>query len=464
VVRSIAGRYRRHVQETDPRPPLAYRVTRRVARLLLRVELRRVEASGAERVPAVGPVLLVANHHRGLVDSMAILSTSPRPAGPMAKAPLWKHGLLRRCLDAVEAVPVYRPQDAAENEGRGARANLETFAECIRRLRAGKSIVLFPEGMSRPSPRLLPLRTGAARIALDAEVPVAVVPVGLSYVVPAAGRGSVLVRYGDPFTVDGRAPAESRRAAVAAVTRRIEAAIRALLAEADDLEDVALLRMAAAALAGERGESLDARERRVHALATAFEALRTVDPVERQAIRAAGAAFARRLAVARVSVDLLDRRYGAWRVTRFVLSTLLLLAVAAPVGFLATVVTAPARWTADIVALRRSRAAEDALPFARLVGRVLFVGVETVVLAAVLGVLVSPWVGLAALVGVPSLFAIHLAWRDRRADAARRVRAFALLAGGRLRSELRAERDALVARIEAAGRRASTGTPSPPTG
>ena len=203
----------------DPaKSSLGYRWTRGLARLLLRMEYRHVETSGVERVPATGPVLLVANHHNSLVDSMAILAVSPRAAGPMAKAPLWKMKVLRLFLEAVEAVPVFRPQDAAENDGRGARANLETFAECIRRLQAGRSIVLFPEGMSRPSSKLLPLRTGAARIALDAETPVSVVPIGLLHEPPGKRRGTLLVRFGAPFVVDGRETGASRRGQVAATT------------------------------------------------------------------------------------------------------------------------------------------------------------------------------------------------------------------------------------------------------
>lgn len=438
----------------DPaRPSLGYRWTRGLAKLLLRMEYRRVETSGVERVPATGPVLLVANHHNSLVDSMAILAVSPRAAGPMAKAPLWKMKVLRRFLDAVEAVPVYRPQDAAENDGRGARANLETFAECIRRLQAGRSIVLFPEGMSRPSSKLLPLRTGAARIALDAETPVSVVPIGLLHEPPGKRRGTLLVRFGEPFVLDGREAGASRRGQVAAATRRMEEAIRALLAEADNLEDVELLRIATAVLEQERGAAhatLEEHHVLLQRLATGFEALRRVAPAEREGIRADGAAFARRLELLGLPLDLLEARYGAGRVARFVGGTLIRLVLGGPLALAAAIVTAPARWAGDVFALRAGHTTEDVLPFGRILGRTFFLVVEAVLAAILLAILVSPWAGLAALVGLPALYALHVASRDERADVGRRVRAFLLLAGGRLRPELRAERKALAERIEAA--------------
>jgi glycerol-3-phosphate O-acyltransferase/dihydroxyacetone phosphate acyltransferase len=449
-----------------PAAPVAfgYRATRRVAALLLRMEYRRVETFGAERVPLSGPLLLVPNHHNSLVDSMAILATSPRPAGPMAKAPLWKSRLLRPFLDAVEAIPIYRPQDAEENEGRGARANLETFAECIRRLRAGRSLVLFPEGVSRPSARLLPLRTGAARIALDSGVAVAVVPVGLQYEPPASRRGTLLVRFGEPFVVDGRESPESRRGRVVEATRRMERSMRALLVEADSLEDAELLRVGAAVLSQETSADDEALERRhalLRRLAEGFEALRRVDPAERAALRAEASSFARELTLLGIPLELLDARYGAARVLRFVARTLAVVVLGLPMALVASVATAPARWFGDLVALRGGEVTEDVLPFARILGRAFFLVVETVLVAVLLGVFVSPLVGAAVLAVLPALYAVHVVWTDWRADVARRGRAFFLLAGGRLRTRLRARRRTLAARIERAGATVLSGSGDP---
>src|SRR5207247_683798 len=64
--------------------------------------------------------------------------------------------------------------------------NLETFARCRSLLARGGTIALFPEGSSHNEPAPLPLKTGAARIALEAEdehgpLGMRVVPVGLVY-------------------------------------------------------------------------------------------------------------------------------------------------------------------------------------------------------------------------------------------------------------------------------------------
>ncbi len=436
------------------RRPRLYATVRRLARWLLAMEYRRVEVAGAERIPATGAVILVANHQNSLVDSLAVLWASPRAAGPLAKAPLFKIALLKPFLEAVGAVPVFRPQDAEENEGRGARANLATFAECSKRLKAGASIVLFPEGVSQPAPKLMPLRTGAARIALDAGVPVAIVPVGLVYEPPGERRGALLVRVGEPFAVNGPEEGQSRRSAIAATTRRMEAAMRALLAEAESQGDLAAMRVLTAVLEQERNappaDTLEARHARIRRMAHGFAALRRLDLPELEAIRADADAFARHLSLVGVPLDLLESSYGTGRVLSFVARTTLRLAIGVPLSILASVVTWPARALGEILVARRSRVTEDVLSFNRIIGQAAVLAMEAVVAAALLGILVAWWTGVLALVAIPLLFALHVVQRDWRADVKRRIRTFFLIAGGKLRDDLRRQRKALAERLERA--------------
>ena len=65
----------------SPRPrSRRARLARRLARLLVGVFYRRIEVVGAERVPAAGPLLLVANHGNSLIDPLLLLACLPRPA------------------------------------------------------------------------------------------------------------------------------------------------------------------------------------------------------------------------------------------------------------------------------------------------------------------------------------------------------------------------------------------------
>src|SRR5918996_136549 len=70
----------------------------------------------------------------------------------------------------------------------------------------GGTIGICPEGVSHNEPRLKPLKTGAARIALGAastgsQLDVKIVPVGLYYTEKTTFRSSALLRFGEPITV-----------------------------------------------------------------------------------------------------------------------------------------------------------------------------------------------------------------------------------------------------------------------
>jgi glycerol-3-phosphate O-acyltransferase/dihydroxyacetone phosphate acyltransferase len=440
-----------------PTLPRGFRIVRAFSRLLLRAEYRDVEVSGAERVPKTGPVVFCANHENSLVDSMAILEAAPRVASPLAKAPLFKVPILKPFLKGVAALPVYRVQDAAENEGKGARANLEMFAACRERLQAGGAIVLFPEGVSQPRPKLMPLRTGAARIALDVGKPTWIQPVGLVYESPGERRGRILARFGEPFSVDGSTLGERRRGAIASTTRRIEQALRDLLAEAESQGDLEAMRLLAVVGAQEAGlpppATLEEEHARTQALARGYARLRELAPGDVEAIRADVDEFRRELALAGVPVEALDRPHSAGRVLLFLGRALAGLLLVWPLALVAAVVTFPARALGGVMVARSSGLSEDVVAVNRIVGQAVILFLTGLVVGIALGAFVSPIWGVAAFVALPALFALHVAWRDVRFVAKRRVRAFLLLAGGRLRRDLRRRRAALHARVAAAGLR-----------
>lgn len=446
--------------------PFVLALVRGLGRLMLRSHYRRIEVSSADRVPAAGPVLLVANHQNSLVDTLALLHACPRPASPLAKAPLWKSRLLRPFLNLVGAIPVFRPVDREENEGVSSRANAGMFEACRERLAAGGVVEIFPEGVSQPQPRLMPLRTGAARIALDAPVPVTVVPVGLVYTPPArARRGALLVRFGEPFVVDGREAGERRRAAVAATTRRIEAALRGLLPEAASQGDLAAMRLLRTAFDQETGApppaTLIEDVERTRRFAEGYRALLARAPADLEGIRAAADAYARSLALAGVPPEALDVPYSGGRVARFLLQAGVPLLLGAPLWLAAAVLTWPARAAAEIVALRVSRGSEDVWAFGRMAGNAVSFLLAMGIAAAAAAVLAGPAAAPAGFAAPPLLLAFLLWARDRLGESWGRVRGFLLLAGGAIRGDLRRQRRALYDQLSAAARRLGPPLPGP---
>jgi hypothetical protein len=149
----------------------------------------------------------------------------------------------------VEALPLYRRIDAGEDVSK----NQKTFEMCRELLARGGSIALFPEGVSHNSPKLLPMKTGAARIAIGAasagedSTEIKIVPVGLFYTSKTTFRSEALLHFGEPFAVprvepdsDGQPP----RAAVKDLTERIEEELRAVTLNAESDAELHVARVA----------------------------------------------------------------------------------------------------------------------------------------------------------------------------------------------------------------------------
>jgi 1-acyl-sn-glycerol-3-phosphate acyltransferase len=172
-----------------------------LARLVAAGFFRTTEIEGLSHVGGHGPVVLVANHFNGFVDAIALVASLGRLPRFLAKATLWKIPLVRPLLWGAGLIPVHRRVDDAERE-----SNVRAFEAAEATLRAGQTIAIFPEGTTHDEPRLAPIRTGAARIALGAAARgvrgVKIVPVGITFEDKVSLRTRVLVRAGRPISVD----------------------------------------------------------------------------------------------------------------------------------------------------------------------------------------------------------------------------------------------------------------------
>jgi glycerol-3-phosphate O-acyltransferase / dihydroxyacetone phosphate acyltransferase len=178
--------------------PLADRVMASLARLLMRIFFRRVELEHDENLPRSGPVVVVANHTNGLVDGLLLIAMLRRYPRFLGKATLFRIPPLWPFLKLAGVIPVHRAIDG----GAGGQ-NVSAFAMSHVILAHGGVVALFPEGISHDASSLQPLRTGAARIVLEAGLDhgvaeVVTVAVGLTYDAKARFRSRALVRIGRP--------------------------------------------------------------------------------------------------------------------------------------------------------------------------------------------------------------------------------------------------------------------------
>jgi len=225
--------------------PLLYRLLRPLARAIVWLFYRRLEVRGVENVPAAGPLLVAANHPNMFLDPLLLGATQPRALAFLAKATLFRSRLLGRFLAACGVLPVYRRSDSP---GESAKNEL-TFEACHRHLERGGAIALFPEGLSHERQAVMPLKTGCARIALEAEsrnafqLGIQIAPVGFYLPERHLFRSDALVIYGSPldpaphFAHYREAPQE----AVRQLTAELERRLRRLTLHVPQAEDEALI-------------------------------------------------------------------------------------------------------------------------------------------------------------------------------------------------------------------------------
>ncbi|MDO5052525.1 MAG: lysophospholipid acyltransferase family protein [Pseudoclavibacter sp.] len=152
---------------------------------------------GIENVPAKGAVLLASNH-LSVIDSIFLPLVMDRPVTFLAKQEYFtgkgfKGALTREFFKATGMLPIDR------SGGAGSEASLRTGLEVLNR---GRVLGIYPEGTRSPDARLYRGRTGIARMILEAEVPVTVVPVVMvetEKIMPIGKRLPRLMRPGVVF-------------------------------------------------------------------------------------------------------------------------------------------------------------------------------------------------------------------------------------------------------------------------
>jgi 1-acyl-sn-glycerol-3-phosphate acyltransferase len=172
-----------YFEETLPR-----RVLTQLARLAFHTAMV-IEDSGVELLPGSGAVVLAANHLTDL-DGFVLQFALARPIFFMAKAELHQNPVLDPILRQLGSFPIHR----------GVR-DAWAFEHAHRVLEHGQVLGIFPEGQRSQGAGLRPAKTGAARLALDANCPL--LPVAISGTQALfqgfPRRARVQVRFGSPI-------------------------------------------------------------------------------------------------------------------------------------------------------------------------------------------------------------------------------------------------------------------------
>ncbi|MEW5742894.1 MAG: 1-acyl-sn-glycerol-3-phosphate acyltransferase [Myxococcota bacterium] len=438
-----------------------YRAFRAVTALVLRLFFRLEAPADAQGgLAQSGPVIYVGNHPNGLVDPGLLFVLVRRQVTFLAKAPLFSMPVLSWILKGLDALPVYRKQDAGQDMSK----NEGTLSASVDALVAGRAITLFPEGKSHSEPQLAELKTGCARIALEAVrrgAAVRIVPVGITYEEKNTFRSRVHVEVGAALEAREwlERPGEDPHDAARRLTQAIADALTAVTLNLEAWEDLPILQTAEALYALDRGDRPGDAERQ-KAFARGMALLRAEQPERFERVKAALASFQRRLALVEVEPHELTFRYRPATVARFVVRNVLAL-LGLPVWLVGMALFTVPYWI-PVALVKLTKAGKDTESTVKVLTLMLLAPLWWALVTGLAWGLGGPGWALVALVLVPPLALFTRYYVERRGAALRDARVFfvlgsrawlkaALLEEGRgLAREVSALADELRSRVVAA--------------
>jgi glycerol-3-phosphate O-acyltransferase / dihydroxyacetone phosphate acyltransferase len=207
---------------------LLYKLFRLFVRFWVGFFFKEVTVRNIHLVPSKGPLLIALNHPNNLLDSVLIAAVMPRKIHFLATGQLFRNPLIAALLNSLGAIPVYRQQD-----GGGELKNQQTFSRVIDVLHAGGVVAIYPEGVTHSDPFLHKIKTGAARMALQAEseanfkAGLKVMPVGMNFLARKSFSRRVMINFGPPMElIDYKTSFQTdERVAVKELTERLQDAI-----------------------------------------------------------------------------------------------------------------------------------------------------------------------------------------------------------------------------------------------
>jgi 1-acyl-sn-glycerol-3-phosphate acyltransferase len=206
-----------------PRGEWFLRFARGWARTILFFSGVRVTVLNSRRRPEGGRAYVVAANHESYSDILVLLANLPLSVRFLAKRSIFRVPVLGWSIRAAGFVPVDRG-----NRARG----ISTVEAALKLLKAGRSLVIFPEETRARTGELLPFKSGAALLALRSGFPLLAVGIaGTRRILPRGtlqmSPGRVCLAIGPPIEVAGRSARDRND-----VTRELRQSIGELRDEA----------------------------------------------------------------------------------------------------------------------------------------------------------------------------------------------------------------------------------------
>lgn len=225
VVTAIFGSLALFVSLFEQSGRMQHRIAQLWARICVRISLwpsrSMLTIHGAENLGKY-PVAVFAANHTSYMDTPVIFASLPFQFRILAKKELWPIAFIGWYLSRSGQIPI----DTVT-----ARGTLTSLGIGARALTAGMPLFVFPEGGRTPDGTLQPFMSGAAFLAIRAQVPI--VPIALTGVYDLLPMhthwfypGELALTIGEPIETKGMTTRQTEE-----LNDRLRAAVETMLAE-----------------------------------------------------------------------------------------------------------------------------------------------------------------------------------------------------------------------------------------
>jgi 1-acyl-sn-glycerol-3-phosphate acyltransferase len=205
---------------------MLYAFLKLILRFAARQYFREIRIHNYDKIPQGVPLMFLPNHTSAFMDPIVTATSIHPQLHFLARGESFQNPIMAKVFSTLHMIPIYRrehtPDDVFKND--------DVFIKCFELLEAKGNIMIFPEGVSQMEAKLMPLKTGAARIALGAEarndfkLGLCMIPVGINYTNSHMLQEKVFLNFGDPIYLSEFKDAfeENRDKTIHSLTKTIE--------------------------------------------------------------------------------------------------------------------------------------------------------------------------------------------------------------------------------------------------
>jgi 1-acyl-sn-glycerol-3-phosphate acyltransferase len=209
LITVVCGSLALLVSFVDKSGRIQHRISQIWARSLVWVSCSKLIVRGEENLRRY-PVAVYASNHTSYMDTPVIFAGLPFQFRILAKKGLWPIAFIGWYLDRSGQIPI---------DTSNTHSTLSSMGAGVKALRSGMPLFIFPEGRRTPDGELQEFLSGAAYLAIRAQVPL--VPIALSGVFDLLPMhthhlfpGELTLSVGEPIKTTGMTPRQANELTV----------------------------------------------------------------------------------------------------------------------------------------------------------------------------------------------------------------------------------------------------------